>query len=170
MNNSFSEISQGQKTKSKRRRATLVFGLSVVMLFAVALVPHSVAGTEAINAVDTISVPDTTTVTPLDDGTSLEKTVMTISIPRDNMLPWAYVDGTIENHAEGHPVIIQFFNEEGGDVPIHVAQVDVKDDGSYEYKFRVRDVNLQTGEVTNIFEGDYTVKIFKVINSLQDTI
>ena len=150
----------------------LTFGLfSVAMIFAVALMPYSLAESEATNAAtDDISVSDTTTVTPLDDGTSLEKTVTTISIPRDNMLPWAYVDGTIENHAEGHPVIIQFFNEEGGDVPIHVAQVDVKDDGSYEYKFRVRDVNLQTGEVTNIFEGDYTVKIFKVINSLQDTI
>ena len=149
----------------------LTFGLfSVAMIFAVALMPYSLAESEATNAAtnDMPAPKITTTVTPLDDGMSLEKTVTTISIPRDNMLPWAYVDGTIENHAEGHPVIIQFFNEEGGDVPIHVAQVDVKDDGSYEYKFRVRDVNLQTGEVTNIFEGDYTVKIFKVINSPQE--
>jgi len=64
-------------------------------------------------------------------------------------------------------VIIQFFNEENGDDPIHVAQAEVNGDNTYEYKFRVRNVNLETGEATNIFEGDYTVKIFKVVNSPQ---
>ena len=91
----------------------LTLGLfSVVMIFAVALMPHSLAESEATNAAtNEMPMPEaTTTVTPLDDGTSLEKTVTTINIPKDNTLPWAFVDGTIENHAEGHPVIIQFFN------------------------------------------------------------
>jgi len=158
--------------KASRNTTILIFTLglfSVGMVFAVAMMPHSLA--EATNAeINETSVQETTTtVTPLDDGTSLEKTVTTLSIPKDNTLPWAYIDGTIENHAEGHPVIIQFFNEEGGENPIHVAQVDVNDDGSYEYKFRVRDVNLETGVATDIFEGEYTVKIFKVIDSAQNS-
>lgn len=149
----------------------LTLGLfSIVMIFAVALMPHSQA--EATNAAtNEMPMPETTTtVTPLDDGTSLEKTVTTINIPKDNTLPWAFVDGAIENHAEGHPVIIQFFNEKSGNDPMHVAQVDVEEDGSYEYMFRVRDVNLQTGVATDIFEGDYTVKIFKVIDLTQDNL
>lgn len=145
----------------------------MVMLFAVAFVPHSVAESEASNATtNSMSASEaiTTTVTPLDDKTSLEKTMMTISIPEGNTLPWAFVDGTIENHAEGNPAIIQFFNEESGDDPMHVAQVDVEEDGSYEYMFRVRDVNLETGEATDIFEGEYSVKIFKVVYSVQDNL
>lgn len=146
--------------------------LSVAMIFAIALMPHSLAESEATNAAtNEMSAPETiTSVTPLDDGTSLEKTVTTLSIPKDNTLPWAFVDGTIENHAEGHPVIIQFFNEESGDDPMHVAQVEVEEDGSYEYMFRVRGVNLETGVATDIFEGDYAVKIFKVINSAQNNL
>ena len=53
---------------------------------------------------------------------------------------------------------------------MHVAQVDVEEDGSYEYMFRVRDVDLQTGVATDIFEGDYTIKIFKVIDLTQDNL
>ncbi len=55
-------------------------------------------------------------------------------------------------------MIIQIFKN--GE-PIHFAQTDVKKDGSYEYKFRVRDVS--ESKVTKIFEGDYIVKIFKVV-------
>ena len=151
----------------------LALGLfSIAMIFAVALMPYSLAESETTNTATNgmYASEISTTVTPLSDGTSLEKTVTTLSIPKDNTLPWAYIDGTIEDHAEGHPVIIQFFNEEGGENPIHVAQVDVNDDGSYEYKFRVRDVNLKTGEATDIFEGNYTVKIFKVIDSAQENL
>ena len=46
--------------------------------------------------------------------------------------------------------------------------MDVKGDGSYEYKFRVRAVD--DGKVTNIFEGDYEVRIFKVINTPQNNL
>ena len=66
----------------------------------------------------------------------------------------------VSDPAERYPVIIQFFK---GEEPVHFAQVDVKGDGSYEYKFRVRSVD--DGKVTNIFEGDYEVRIFKVINN-----
>lgn len=99
-----------------------------------------------------------TTVTPLDASTGLEKTVVPFSAPKNNKLPWGFVEGKIANHVEGHPVIIQIFKN--GE-PVHFAQTDVKEDGTYEYKFRVRDVT--NGKVTRIFEGDYTVKIFKVV-------
>ena len=59
-----------------------------------------------------------------------------------------------------YPVIIQIY--QGGD-PVHFAQVDVKGDGSYEYKFRVQSLDSSTGEVVKIFDGDYTVNIFRVI-------
>lgn len=113
------------------------------------------------------SFAESQTVTSLYDETSIEKTVSVMSVPKDNTLPWGTVRGTIDDPAQGYPVIIQFFK---GEDPVHVAQVDVKGDGSYEYKFRVRDVNLETGEVTNIFEGNYLVKIFKVVNSPQNNL
>lgn len=113
------------------------------------------------------SFAESQTVTSLYDETSIEKTVSVMSVPKDNMLPWGTVRGTIDDPAQGYPVIIQFFK---GEDPVHVAQVDVKGDGSYEYKFRVRDVNLETGKVTNIFEGNYLVKIFKVVNSPQNNL
>ena len=108
---------------------------------------------------------DTETVTPLNDEHSLVKTVTSMYIPEDNKLPWAEVSGQIDNPATEYPVIIQFFK---GEDPVHVAQVNVEDDGSYEYDFRIRNVDLETGEVTNIFEGMYEVRIFKVINTTEN--
>ncbi len=70
------------------------------------------------------------------------------------------VKGAASDYAERYPVIIQFYK---GEDPVHVAQVDVKGDGSYEYQFRVRNLDSNTGEFVNIFQGDYTVKIFKVV-------
>jgi hypothetical protein len=64
-------------------------------------------------------------------------------------------------------VIIQIFK---GEDPVHFAQVDVKGDGSFEYKFRVRNVDNNTGEVINIFQGDYTVSIFRIIPNNLETI
>ena len=106
-----------------------------------------------------------TTVTSLSDELSLEKTIAIMSVPEDNTLPWGAVKGTVNNPAERYPVIIQFFK---GEDPVHVAQVDVKGDDTYEYKFRVR--NVIDGEVTNIYEGDYTVKIFKVVEKTEKSI
>ena len=116
------------------------------------------------------SFAETQTTIFLNDEIRLEKTTTTMSVPLDNTLPWGTVNGTIDNPAYGYPVIIQFFNEESGDKPMHVAQVDVNADDTYEYKFRVRDMDLQSGQITDIFQGDYTVKIFKVVNSPLDTI
>lgn len=116
------------------------------------------------------SFAETQTTVSLDEKVSLQKTTTMMSVPLDNTFPWGTVRGTIDDPAQGYPVIIQFFNEKNDDEPMHVAQVDVKGDDTYEYKFRMRDVDLQSGQVTTIFEGDYTVKIFKVVNSLPDTI
>jgi hypothetical protein len=99
-----------------------------------------------------------TSLTPINSSIGLEKTEVPFSAPKNNKLPWGFVEGKIANPVEGHPVIIQIFKN--GE-PVHFAQTDVKEDSSYEYKFRVRDV---TGtKVTKIFDGDYLVKIFKVV-------
>ena len=99
-------------------------------------------------------------VKPINEKLSLETTTTILSVPENNTLPWGTVKGSASDYAERYPVIIQFYK---GDEAIHVAQVDVKGDGSYEYKFRVTNLDHNTGEVTHIFYGDYTVKIFKVI-------
>lgn len=121
----------------------------------------------AVVAVSFPAFADSETVTPLNEEHSLVKTITTMHIPKDNYLPWAQVNGQIDNPAEGYPVIIQFFK---GEDPVHVAQVNVDEDDSYEYNFRIRDVNLETGEVTTVFEGTYEVRIFKVINTQQENL
>ena len=107
------------------------------------------------------------TVTPINEKVSLEETVTTMYVPEDNKLPWGTVRGGADDVVERYPVIIQFYK---GDDPVHFAQVDAKGDGSYEYKFRVRNVDAETGEAINIFEGQYTVKIFKVIPNTDATV
>jgi len=107
------------------------------------------------------------TVTPINEEISLEKTITTMSIPEDNKLPWGTVIGDASDVAERYPVIIQFYK---GEDPVHFAQVDSKGDGSYEYKFRVRSLDSNSGEFVNIFQGDYTVKIYKVIPNTNDLI
>ena len=98
------------------------------------------------------------TVLSTNDGVQLTKTVVSMSIPSDNTMPWAFVEGTVENHAEDFPVIIQIYQN---DEPVHFAQTSVSEDGTYEYKFRAR--NLDGNNVVNVYEGDYEVKIFKSI-------
>lgn len=107
------------------------------------------------------------TVIPINSEISLQETVTTMIVPENNKLPWGFVNGKASDYVERYPVIIQFFKEVE---PVHVAQVDVKGDGSYEYKFRVRNVDMNTQEAVNIFEGQYTVKIFKVIPNKSITI
>lgn len=136
---------------NKTNRTLFVFAmLSAAILFGVNGISSSFAETSTIH---------------LGDDLLLQKTVTTLSVPKDNVLPWATVSGTVDDPAQGYPVIIQFFNEESGDDPVHVAQVNIKENDTYEYKFRVRNVDLDTGEATNIFEGDYVVQIFKVVNA-----
>ena len=99
-------------------------------------------------------------VTPINEKVSLETTITTLTVPENNTLPWGTVYGAASDVVERYPVIIQFYK---ADEVVHVAQIDTKGDGSYEYKFRVRNLDQQTGQFTDIFEGQYTVKIFKVI-------
>jgi len=103
-----------------------------------------------------------TTTIKLDDEISLEKTVTVMSISENNTLPWGTVKGKVHDPAQGYPVIIQFFKSVEED-PIHVAQVSLKGDDSFEHRFRV--LSIDGGNVTHFFEGDYIVKIFKVINT-----
>lgn len=108
-----------------------------------------------------------TTVTKIDDEKSLEKTVTVMSVPENNLLPWGSVSGKVNDPVQGYPVIIQFFKSIEDD-PIHVAQVDLKGDNSYEYRFRV--LSIEGDTVTHFFEGDYQVKIFKVVNTPVDNL
>lgn len=96
---------------------------------------------------------------------ALEETIMPMSIPSDNKLPWGFVEGKVTSPAQGHPVIIQIYKD---DKPVHFAQVPVNDDGTYQYRFRALDIS--EGKTTRIFDGDYTVKIFKTINFDSDYI
>ena len=104
-------------------------------------------------------------IMPINEKISLEKTTTTMSVPQENKLPWGTVRGEATDYVERFPIIIQFYK---GEDPIHFAQVDVKGDGSYEYKFRVRNLDSSTGEFINIFEGNYTVKIYRVIPNAND--
>ena len=99
-----------------------------------------------------------TTVLSTNNGIQLTETVVTMSVSPDNTLPWAFVEGVVENHAEGHPVIVQIYQN---DEPIHFAQTDVNEDGTYEYKFRAK--NIDGDKVVDIYKGDYEVKIFKSV-------
>ncbi|MCV0412507.1 hypothetical protein [Nitrosarchaeum sp.] len=107
-----------------------------------------------------------TEITPINNSIGLEKTTLQMQISENNKLPWGFVEGKIANHVAGHPVIIQIFDNDeiipGNSVgAVHFAQTVVNEDGSYEYKFRVLDSN--NGKITKIFDGNYTVKIFKVV-------
>ncbi|MFB5607398.1 MAG: hypothetical protein ACE5RI_04480 [Candidatus Nitrosomaritimum yanchengensis] len=117
----------------------------LVLVIAVGLSPSAIAET---------------TISPINDEISIKKTTITMNIPEDNLFPWGAVRGQASEYAERYPVIIQIYK---GDDPVHFAQVDVKGDGSFEYKFRIRNVDTSTGEATNIFQGEYTVNIFRVI-------
>ena len=126
-----------------------------------------IAMTSIIAMLGIMAVPNTASaeinqisVTPINEKVSLETTITTLTVPENNTLPWGTVYGAASDVAERYPVIIQFYK---GDEAVHVAQIDTKGDGSYEYKFRVRNLDHQTGQFTDIFEGQYTVKIFKVI-------
>ena len=93
-----------------------------------------------------------------DQSIVIEKQIIPMNIQKDNDLPWAYVEGKVTNGVEGYPVIIQMYKD---GKPVHFAQTNVKADGSYEYMFRVR--NVDDGKVIHVFEGDYTVKVFKTV-------
>ena len=99
-----------------------------------------------------------TMVLSTNDGIQLTKTIIPMHISPDNTLPWGFIEGTVENHAEGYPVILQIY--QNGEA-IHFAQTDVNEDGTYEYQFRAR--NVDGDNTVNIYKGDYEVKIFKSV-------
>jgi len=99
---------------------------------------------------------------PLNGLIGIEKTSLIFHAENDNSLPWAFVEGKIANPVAGYPVIIQIYQN---DDAVHFAQTEVDEDGNYEYKFRV--LNVEDGKINKIFDGDYNVVIFKVVYSDQ---
>lgn len=131
-------------------KSLIVFGLAALATLLVTL-PNS---TSSISE----EFPSIPTLVSKDNSVVLQQKIIPMHIPEDNTLPWAFVEGKVINPAEGYPVIIQIYKD---DEPVHFAQTDVREDGSYEYKFRAR--NVDGDRVINIFQGDYTVKIFKTV-------
>jgi hypothetical protein len=138
-------------------KMNLLIVASIMTVFLVMMVQNDVIAETDQNKIN---------VRPINDKMSLEVTTVTMTVPENNKLPWGKVWGTSSEVVERYPVIIQFYKE---NEPVHVAQVDTKGDGSYEYKFRARTVDSNTGESKDIFYGDYTVKIFKVIPNTNPT-
>ena len=139
-------------------KMSLLAMTSIIALLAIMIVPNSAVAETNQNEIS---------VSPINEKISLETTITTLTVPEDNTLPWGTVYGVASDVVERYPVIIQFYK---GDEAVHIAQIDTKGDGSYEYKFRVRNLDQNTGEFTNIFHGEYTVKIFKVIPNTNLTI
>ena len=139
-------------------KSNMLLIASIMTVFAIMMIPDDISAETNQNII---------TVTPINEKISLQQTITTMSIPQDNKLPWGSVIGAASEYVERYPVIIQFYK---GEEPVHFTQVDVKGDGSYEYKFRVRSFDSSTGEFVNVFEGDYTVKIFRVIPNTNDLV
>ena len=92
------------------------------------------------------------------DDIQLEKSIVYMHIPADNKLPFGCVWGTVTDAVPGYPVVVQIYQNSK---PVYFAQVDVKSDGSYEHYFRIKSVD--GNNVINVFQGDYTVDIFKTV-------
>ena len=129
---------------------------SIIALLSIMVIPNTAS-----------AITNEITVTPINEKVSLETTITTLTVPENNTLPWGTVYGSASDVAERYPVIIQFYK---GDEAVHIAQIDTKGDGSYEYKFRVRNLDTQTGQFTDVFQGEYTVKIFKVIPNTNEIV
>jgi hypothetical protein len=127
----------------------------IISFFAMTVIFTTLMST-TIASVDAVT---NTEIIPINEKIGIEKTILSLYASPDNTLPWGFVEGKIANHVSEYPVIIQIYDEDG-DATLF-AQTDVEEDGSYEYRFRVR--NVDNGEIINIFEGDYVVKIFKVV-------
>ena len=139
-------------------KSSIFLIVSVMTVIGIMMIPNDISAETNQNSI---------TVTPINEKISLQETVTTMSIPQDNKLPWGVIVGAASDYVERYPVIIQIYK---GEDPVHFTQVDVKEDGSFEYKFRVRNLDLSTGEFVNIFEGDYIVKIFRVISNTNDLV
>ena len=139
-------------------KANILFGSAFAAIMLVTLVPMTSFADEQISE---------TIIIPLDAITAIEKTTIQMNISDDNTLPWAFVEGKVANPVPNYPVIIQIYDNDDQQISgnnvgaVHFAQTQLNSDGEYEYKFRVLDSRDNT--IVNIFEGDYTVKIFKVV-------
>ena len=94
-----------------------------------------------------------TELLPLNDSIGLEKTTLLMHVPKNNHLPWGYVEGKIANPVLEYPVIIQIYDVDDYEElqvdkfekenlvdkigAVHFAQTNVNNDGTYEHKFRV---------------------------------
>ncbi len=102
----------------------------------------------------------TTTYVPLGDGIAMERTELELVVPSTNTLPWAFVEGKVDNPVDGYPVIIQI-HANGGE-PVRFAQVDLSEDGTYEY--RMRALSIDDGVAVRALDGAYDVTVFKVVH------
>jgi len=112
------------------------------------------------------SIDYQTEIIPISNSIGIEESIIQMNIHTNNHLPWGFVEGTIQNHVSDYPVIIQIFDNDESVTgnnrgAVHFAQISVNEDGSYEYKFRV--LNSSEEQFEPIFNGSYTVKIFKVV-------
>ena len=148
----------GKRETEMNTKSSIFLIASIMTVFGIMMFPDEISAE---------TNQYTVTVTPINEEISLQQTIISMNIPQDNKLPWGAVIGVASDYVERYPVIIQFYK---GEDPVHFTQVDVKGDGSYEYKFRVRSLDSDTGEFVNIFEGDYTVKIFRVIHNTNDLV
>jgi hypothetical protein len=125
----------------------LIIGFSILLLPSIML--QTSQGSEWVQTL----VPEQNVV--------LQKNIISMHIPGDSPLPFGCVWGTVTNAAPGYPVEIEIFKD---GKPVYFAQTNVKSDGTYEQYFRVKAV--EGDKVIHIFEGDYTVDIYKyVVNS-----
>ncbi len=151
-----------------------VFSSTIVALMLVSILSNSSFAENQISQTELL---------PLNDLIGLEKTTLVMNVPENNHLPWGYVEGKISNPVLEYPVIIQIYDiddyeeldvnklEEANLIDqigtVHFAQTEVNDDGTYHYQFRV--LGYDENEKKNYFEGEYIVKIFKVVY-LQDLV
>jgi hypothetical protein len=126
--------------------------------------PEVIKTPEKINnlSVENVIKSPKITMVSVDENTIIKQILTGLIISEDNKLPWGTIKGKVTNAAPGHPVIIQFFKSLGN-VPVHVAQIDLNVDNSYEYKFRL--FSIDDGITTHIFQGEYYIRIFSTIDT-----
>ena len=49
-------------------------------------------------------------IIPINNSIGIEKSIIQMNIPKENTLPWGYVEGTIQNHVSDYPMVIQIFD------------------------------------------------------------
>jgi len=122
-----------------------IIGIVIISLFSISFADEQISNTRII---------------PIDETIAIEKTTLFFHTPEEPSHYWGYVEGKIANHVPGFAVIIEMYNEKES-LPRY-SQVDVNEDGYYEYKFRVKSVH--DGELVWKMEGDYRITIFKVVH------